>query len=165
MKEISTTGDSPRKLDAIDVQLLKLLQKKGRATNQWLAEQVHLSATPCLERVRRLERDGYIQGYRAVVQADQVGFPMLIFAFIHFDRSTDGAYNKFRSGIAKIDEIVECHMITGDVDFIMKIRVPHIAAFRQLLEDKILKLPGVRITHSYVAMDEVKEGHSVPISI
>lgn len=155
----------PRKLDAIDVQILKLLQKDGRVTNQALAKQVHLSPTPCLERVRRLEREGFIQGYQAIVQADQVGYPMLIYAFVHFDRSVDDAYGKFRKGIAMIDEIVECHMITGDVDFIMKIRTADIAAFRQLLEEKILKLPGVRITHSYVSMGEVKKGASVPISL
>ncbi|PNQ88486.1 hypothetical protein CCU68_32015 [Pseudomonas gingeri NCPPB 3146 = LMG 5327] len=155
----------PRKLDAIDVQILKLLQKDGRVTNQALAKQVHLSPTPCLERVRRLEREGFIQGYQAIVQADQVGYPMLIYAFVHFDRSVDDAYGKFRKGIAMIDEIVECHMITGDVDFIMKIRIADIAAFRQLLEEKILKLPGVRITHSYVSMGEVKKGASVPISL
>jgi Lrp/AsnC family leucine-responsive transcriptional regulator len=160
------TGDvRARQLDATDVQILKLLQANGRATNQWLAKQVHLSPTPCLERVRRLEREGFIQGYRAIVQADQVGYPMLIFAFVLFDRAGDNAYGRFRAGIAAIDEIVECHMITGEVDFVMKIRVPDIGAFRVLLEERILKLPGVRITHSYVAMDETKAGMSVPVSL
>lgn len=159
-------GDATvRQLDATDVQILKLLQKHGRATNQWLAKQIHLSPTPCLDRVRRLEREGFIQGYQAIVRADQVGFPMLIFAFVLFDRAVDGAYEKFRTGIAAIDEIVECHMITGDADFIMKIRVPDIARFRVLLEERILKLPGVRITHSYVAMGETKAGISIPVSI
>lgn len=152
-----------RELDAIDRKILALLQENGRATNQWLSKQVDLSPTPCLERVRRLESEGFIHGYRAVVQPDMVGYPMLIFALISFDRAIDGVYEKFREGISQIKEIVECHMITGDVDFVMKIRVEDIGAFRHLLEDKILKLPGVRITHSYVVMHEAKAGGIVPI--
>src|SRR5690554_4551895 len=118
-----------RELDAIDRKILALLQENGRATNQWLSKQVDLSPTPCLERVRRLESEGFIQGYRAVVQPDMVGYPMLIFALISFDRAIDGVYEKFREGISQINEIVECHMITGDVDFVMKIRVEDISAF------------------------------------
>lgn len=152
-----------RELDAIDRRILELLQENGRATNQWLSKQVDLSPTPCLERVRRLENEGFISGYRAVVQPHMVGYPMLIFAFISFDRAIDGVYEQFREGIALIKEIVECHMITGDVDFVMKIRVEDINAFRHLLEEKILKLPGVRITHSYVVMHEAKVGSVVPI--
>lgn len=154
-----------RKLDATDVQLLKLLQRNGRATNQWLAGQVHLSPTPCLERVRRLEREGIIEGYRAVIKPGQVGFPMLVFAFVVFDRTADGVYERFRAGVAEIEEIVECHMITGDVDYVMKILVPDISAFRTLLEQKILKLPGVKITHSHVAMEQVKADVAVPIKL
>ncbi|MBV6272814.1 Lrp/AsnC ligand binding domain-containing protein [Alcaligenaceae bacterium CGII-47] len=153
-----------RDLDAIDKKILTLLQQDGRATNQWLAKQIDLSPTPCLERVRRLEHEGFIQGYRAVVAPDAVGYPMLIFALISFDRAIDGVYEKFRAGISQIKEIVECYMITGDVDFVMKIRTADISAFRELLEEKILKLPGVRITHSYVVMHEAKVGGTVPIA-
>ncbi|MDM9561510.1 Lrp/AsnC ligand binding domain-containing protein [Bordetella petrii] len=162
--EKSAAPETRRELDAIDRRILRLLQTHARATNQWLAAQVELSPTPCLERVRRLEREGYIREYQAILDPARVGYPMLIFAFVLFDRAVDGVYEQFRAAIAEIGEIVECHMITGDVDFIMKIRVADIGAFRVLLEDKILKLPGVRITHSYVAMDEVKTGVSTPVA-
>lgn len=152
-----------RDLDQIDKKILTLLQKNGRATNQWLARQIDLSPTPCLERVRRLEKDGFIEGYRATVVPEAVGCPMLIYALISFDYAVDGVYEKFRKEIAQIKEIVECHMVTGNVDFIMKIRTADINGFRALLEDKILKLPGVRITHSYVAMHEAKAESMVPI--
>jgi len=155
---------SRRDLDAIDRRILRLLQGNARATNQWLAAQVELSPTPCLERVRRLEREGYIREYQAILDPARVGYPMLIFAFVLFDRAVDGVYEKFRAAIAEIGEIVECHMITGDVDFLMKIRVADIGAFRVLLEERILKLPGVRITHSYVTMEEVKTGVSTPVA-
>lgn len=164
LKRATPSEPGRRELDDIDRRILRLLQTHGRATNQWLASEVDLSPTPCLERVRRLERDGYIQSYQAVLSPELVGYPMLIFAFVLFDRAVDGVYERFRAAIADIEEIVECHMITGDVDFVMKIRVAHIAAFRQLLEERILKLPGVRITHSYVAMDEVKVGVSTPVA-
>jgi len=153
-----------REIDAIDRKILSLLQENGRSTNQWLAKQVDLSPTPCLERVRKLEKDGVIQGYRAVVSPDAVGYPMQLFALISFDRAIDGVYEQFRVAIAQIPEIVECHMITGNVDFIMKIRTADINHFRDLLEEKILKLPGVRITHSYVVMHEAKAGGTVPIA-
>lgn len=163
-RPVSPPEQPPRGLDDIDRQLLRLLQRNGRATNQSLAEKVALTPTPCLERVRRLEREGYIRQYQAVVAPDKVGYPMLIFASVLFDRADDDVYVRFREGVSKIDEIVECHMITGNTDFLIKIRVPNIEAFRTLLEERLLKLPGVRITHSSVVMEDMKQGVSSPIA-
>lgn len=150
-------------MDSIDKKILRLLQQNGRATNQWLAKQVDLSPTPCLERVRRLERDGVIAGYKAIIPPQKVGYSLLLYAFVSFDHASSSVYEEFSKGIAAISEIVECHMITGNYDFIMKILARDIAHFRKILEEKILPLPSVRITHSYVSMHDAKPRSIVPI--
>ena len=136
----------PRKLDRTDRLILKHLQEDGRISNVALARKVNLSATPCLERVRRLERRGYIKGYTAILI-----------------RTSPDAFREFRREALKLRELLECHLVSGNFDYLLKARVKDMKEYRSLLGEKILALPGVSDSRSYVVMEEVKETTVLPV--
>ncbi len=152
-------------LDRIDRRILSVLQRIGRITNAELARRVHLSATPCLERVRRLEREGYIQGYRAKLDPERLGAELLVFVQVTLDRTTPDVFDRFREEVVGLAEVQDCHMVAGGFDYLLKIRARDMAAFRQFLGDSLAALPGVLQTHSYVAMETVKEDAPLPLAV
>lgn len=150
-------------LDRIDRKLLAELQHNGRISNAELSRRVGLSATPCLERVKRLEKEGYIRGYRTELDANLLGSTLLVFVEITLDRSRPDLFEHFNLAVHELQEIQECHLVSGDFDYLLKARVEDMSAYRKLLGETLLRLPGVSDTRTYVVMEEVKQGNSVLI--
>ena len=153
----------PRKLDRTDRLILQTLQQDGRISNVALARKVNLSTTPCLERVRRLERHGYIRGYTALLEPRLVDAGLLVFVEIDLLRTSPGAFRDFRREAMKLRELLECHLVSGNFDYLLKARVKDMQEYRNLLGEKILALPGVSDSRSYVVMEEVKESTVLPV--
>lgn len=152
----------PRALDRIDLIILDTLQKDGRIANNDLAKKINLSASPCLERVRRLEKEGYIERYRAVLNSIKLNYGMSAFIQVTLDRTTSDVFEKFKLEVVKIKEVVECHMIAGGFDYLLKLRFANMEAYREVL-GMIVELPAVSQTHTYVVTENVKADRGVPI--
>lgn len=155
-------NDINRVLDRIDLTILDVLQKNGRTSNSELSKQVNLSASPCLERVKRLEQDGYIEGYGAFLNASKLKYGMSAFIQVTLGRTTADVFNDFREQVIKIKEVAECHMVAGGFDYLLKLRFESMEAYRVLL-GIIIELPGVSQTNTYVVIDHVKGYSGVPI--
>jgi Lrp/AsnC family leucine-responsive transcriptional regulator len=153
-----------RTLDRIDRRILTLLQDDGRMAMKDLAEQVGLSITPCIERVKRMERDGVILGYFARVDPAQLGAALLVFVEITLDHKNGNMFEKFRREVMKVPEVLECHLVSGDFDYLIKARIGEMADYRKILGNVLLQLPGATQSKSYVVMEEVKETLSIPIA-
>jgi Lrp/AsnC family leucine-responsive transcriptional regulator len=149
-------------LDRTDRRILALLQADGRLSVAELARRVHLSATPCLERLRRLERDGYIRGYSAELDPARLGAGLIAFVEILLDRTTPDVFNRFKEAVLSLDPVQECHMVAGGFDYLLKVRVADMAAYRGFLE-QLAAIPGVQQTHTYVVMEEVKSTRAIPL--
>ncbi len=147
---------TPVTLDAIDTRLLRLLQQDGRISNLKLAEAVHLSPTAVLERVRRLSREGVILGYEARLDPAKLGAGMLVFVEILLDRTVHDVMDSFRAAVQVRSEILECHLVAGGFDYLLKVRVADMNAYRVFLGNVMWNLPGVRETRTYAVMEEVK---------
>ena len=143
-------------LDRIDRRILRSLQDDGRISNLKLAESVSLSPTAVLARVQRLTRDGYILGYQALLNPELLGARMLVFVEVLLDRTTPNVFDQFRAAVEVHPEILECHMVAGGFDYLLKTRVPDMEAYRQLAGSVLWRLPGVRETRTYAVMEEVK---------
>ena len=152
-----------RPLDRIDRQILAILQEHGRLSVTELAARVNLTATPCGERVKRLEADGFIDGYSARVNAQRMGMTMLVYMLIRLEQSAAGVFNQFAQAAELMDEIEECSLVTGDFDVLLKIRVKDMQAYRDFMNTHLHKLPGVTQTKSQVVIEQVK--NRVGISI
>jgi len=155
--------EKTRFLDKIDQSILKILQKDGRISNVKLAQSINLSPTPCLERVKRLEKDGYIKGYVALLNSDLLGSALVSFIEVSLDRTTTRALDDFRSAVMKMEEVQECHMVAGGFDYLIKVRTRDMAHYRRFLGEKLSVLPDISSTHTYVVMEEVKSTSSIAI--
>jgi Lrp/AsnC family leucine-responsive transcriptional regulator len=153
----------PRKLDRTDRRILECLQADGRISNVDLARKVNLTPTPCIERVKRLERHGYIRGYTALLDPQMVDASLLVFVEIDLSHNSPDAFRKFREEARKLPEVLDCHLVSGNFDYLIKARVSDMKAYRELLGEKILSLPSVNGSRSYVVMEEVKETLSLPL--
>ncbi len=149
-------------LDDTDRRLLNALQADGRMTNQDLAQTIHLSPAACFDRVKRLRERGVITGYTALLNPDEVGLPLLIFVEVSLDRTTTQAMAEFAKAIRNTPQILECHMVAGGFDYLVKARVKDMAAYREFLGKTLLQ-KGVRETHTYAVMEEVKNTTKLPI--
>jgi Lrp/AsnC family leucine-responsive transcriptional regulator len=148
---------SSRTLDKLDRHILRILQVDGRISMKDLGEQVGLSVTPCIERVKRMERDGVISGYYARVDPASVGAKLLVFVEITLNQKSASAFEQFRREVLRIPEVQECHLVSGDFDYLIKARIHEMAEYRKLLGDMLLELPGAAQSRSYVVMEEIKE--------
>jgi len=151
-------------IDQTDIKILAELQNDGRLSNADLARRVNLSATPCLERMRRLEREGYIVNYVAQLDPHKLGYPVVCFIQVTLDRTTPDVFDLFKESVVNQPEIQECHMVAGGFDYLLKIRLPEMAQYRSFLGDIITALPGVQGTHTYVVMEEVLSRGSIPLT-
>ncbi len=156
---------TPRHLDNIDRRILDVLQDDGRISNVALAKTVGLSPTPCLERVKRLEEQGYITGYYAKVSADKLGAAMLVFVEITLTKTATDIFEEFSKAVKLCQDIQECHLVSGNFDFLLKARVADMSSYRKLLGDTLLQLPGVSESRTYVVMEEVKQTEKVRVNI
>jgi Lrp/AsnC family leucine-responsive transcriptional regulator len=150
-------------LDEIDLRLLRALQIDGRATIQTLAQSIHLSAAACSERVKRLREQGVIAGYTAILEPTAVGLPLLIFVEVSLDRTTRESTKAFAAAVRAAPDILECHMVAGGFDFLVKARVKDMSAYRAFLDDTLLSMPSVRETRTYAVLEEVKTTAALPI--
>lgn len=150
-------------LDRIDLNILRILQEEGRLSNVELARRVNLSPTPCLERVRRLERSGHIRRYVALLDPDKLERGLLAFIEVRLDRTTPDAFQIFADAMNRSPSVLECHMVAGGFDYLIKVRVADMAAYRAFLGDELSSIPGVAQTHTYMVMEEVKATHSLPV--
>lgn len=157
------SGGQVKKLDRIDKNILFELQKEGRLSNVELSKRVGLSPTPCLERVKRLEKERYITGYGAKLNPDKLEAALLVFVEITLTKSSPDVFDDFAKAVQHIDVIQECHLVSGDFDFLLKTRVSDMAAYRQLLGETLLTLPAVSESRTYVVMEEVKSSNLLPI--
>jgi Lrp/AsnC family leucine-responsive transcriptional regulator len=150
-------------IDKIDRRILALLQADGRISNLKLAEAVHLSPTAVLERVRRLTRDGYILGYEARLDPARLGAGLMVFVEVLLDRTVQDVMDTFRAAVQVRPEILECHLVAGGFDYLLKTRVADMAAYREFIGSVIWTLPGVRETRTYVVMEEVKNTAAIAV--
>lgn len=154
---------SPTQPDRIDLKILKLLQADGRLTNLKLAEAVALSPTAVLARTQRLQRDGFILGYEARLNPLKLGRGMMVFVEVLLDRTTPNVFNEFKAAVQVRDEIMECHMVAGGFDYLLKTRMADMAAYREFAGSVLWQLPGVRETRTYAVMEEVKNSSQLPL--
>jgi Lrp/AsnC family leucine-responsive transcriptional regulator len=148
--------NSNRVLDKIDLQILSILQADARIVMKDLAEKVGLSLTPCIERVKRMERDGVITGYHARVNPQAMGLQILVFVEITLHQKSEKAFYRFRRAMLGIPEVMECHLVSGDFDYLIKARIPEMSEYRRLLGE-ILHVADAGQSKSYVVMEELKE--------
>ena len=152
-----------KSLDRIDLKILKVLQQNGRLSNTALAKEVGLSATPCTERVKALERHGFIEHYSAKLNPHLLGLNLLVFVEISLLRTSPDVFADFREAVIKLPQILECHLVSGNFDYLIKARVEDMAAYRHFLGETLLLLPGVRESKTYVVMEELKEAQQLPL--
>ena len=145
-------------LDKIDLKILKLLQQNARIPMTELAEKVGLSTTPVTERVKRLERDNIISGYHARLNPHAIGQSLLVFVEIKLRSKSGNIFEDFRREVTRIPQILECHLVSGEYDYLIKVRLPDMSAYRDMLGNILLQLPAAAESRSYVVMEEVKEG-------
>jgi Lrp/AsnC family transcriptional regulator, leucine-responsive regulatory protein len=159
----SVTADSDRVLDKIDVRILRVLQRDGRISNLKLAEEVSLSPTAVLERVKRLVATGYILGYEARLNPSKLGAGMMVFVEVLLDRADPNVMKSFRAAVQAQPAILECHVVAGGFDYLLKTRVADMNAYREMIASVIWSLPGVRETRTYAVMEELKNRTTVVI--
>ena len=149
-------NESTNDLDRIDMKILKVLQEDGRISNLKLAEEVHLSPTAVLERVKRLTRDNFILGYEARLDPHKLGRGFTVFVEVLLDRTVHDVMDNFKAAVQVRPEILECHLVAGGFDYLLKTRVADMQAYREFIGSVIWTLPGVRETRTYAVMEEVK---------
>ena len=152
-------------MDGPDIKILEILQDDGRITLADLAEKVGLSPTATGERLRRLSRDGVVLGYSARVAPHRVGLNLLVFVEVSLDKTTPEAFERFAQAVRRTPEVLECHMVAGGFDYLVKARIPDMAAYRHFLGDVLLSLPGVRETRTYAVIEEVKVAGPLPVRL
>jgi Lrp/AsnC family transcriptional regulator, leucine-responsive regulatory protein len=150
-------------MDKLDRRLLSLLQADGRLPAVELAEKIGLSANAVGERLRRLQREGYILGFRAELNPHLLGLGLLVFVEVYLDKTTPDAFAKFETAIRRSPAVLECHMVAGGFDYLVKTRVADMPAYRRFLGDVLLTLPGVRETRTYAVMEEIKTDGHLPV--
>ncbi|WP_410209883.1 Lrp/AsnC ligand binding domain-containing protein [Aquirhabdus sp.] len=153
----------PLMLDKVNKRILTELQNDGRMSNIDLSTKVNLSPAACLERVKRLQEAGYIMHYSAHLNPKLLDVSLLVFIEVVLDRTTSDVFEEFSRSIQDIPEVLECHMVAGGFDYLVKARVKDMDAYRDLLGKTLLQLRGVRETHTYAVMEEVKNTTKLPI--
>jgi Lrp/AsnC family leucine-responsive transcriptional regulator len=152
-----------QKLDTLDRRILGILQTDGRITNIELAERIGLSPTATSERLRRLLKDGLVAGFGARLDPHRLGLGLLVFVEVLLDKTTPDVFEKFAAAVRRAPQVLECHMVAGGFDYLVKTRVADMAAYRGFLGDVLLSLPGVKETRTYAVMEEVKTDGPLPL--
>ena len=149
-------------LDRIDINILRALHADGRLSNAELAIRVNVSPATCHRRTQRLFDEGYITGVRAEVAAASVGLGALVMVGVVLDRSTPESFAAFEAAVLKLKEVLDCNLVAGDFDYLLKIRVSDMADFNKLHGQKLIALPGVRQTRTFFVMKQVKDNARLP---
>ena len=150
-------------LDGIDRRIIAELQADARLSNVELAERVGLSPSPCLRRVKRLEREGYIEGYRAALSRDRVGLGFAVFLAVKIDSHANERALKFEEAVSAMPEVLACHLVSGEADYLLEVVVPDLEHYQRFLVGRLLNLPIVREVRSNIATQTVKAGAPLPL--
>jgi len=150
-------------IDETDRRLLRVLQEDGRITNQALAQRCGLSPAACFDRVRRLRERGVITGYTALLDPAKLDQALMIFIEVLLDRTTDDVFAAFSAHVRNVPQVLECHMVAGGFDYLLKVRVSDMAAYRAFLGEILTAMPGVRETRTYAVLEEVKLTTQLPV--
>lgn len=151
-------------IDRTDKRILAVLQADGRIATVELAERIGLSPTATSERLKRLTREGYITGYGARLDPRKLGLELMVFVEVSLDKTTPDIFERFAEAVRRAPEVLECHMVAGGFDYLVKTRVADMAAYRRFLGDVLLSLPGVTETRTYAVMEEVKSDGALPVA-
>ena len=152
-------------MDKIDKKILHELQNNGRITMTELSQRVGLSKTPCLDRVRRLEKTGVICGYQAQINPSSLGSGHIAFVQITLNDTTTQTLDEFNAAVKKLPMIQACHMIAGGFDYLLKVRTNDIESYRKVLGDGIAKLPHLQQSSTFVVMETVTDSSTIPIQV
>ncbi|AVJ27900.1 winged helix-turn-helix transcriptional regulator [Achromobacter spanius] len=152
-----------RDLDRIDLKILDILQREGRISVTELADRVSLSATPCSDRIKRMEREGVITGYHARVNPAALGKNLLVFLEIKLSAKSGDVFDKVKQELLYVPEVMECHLVSGDFDYLVKARLTEMNEYRRLLGEILKRLPASAESHSYIVMEEIKETLFLPV--
>jgi len=150
-------------LNRIDRNILRTLQNDARISYAELAREIGLSTTPCKERVKRLEREGVIRGYQAILDPEYLDRGLVVFVQIRLNRTSQDIFEEFKRSAYDLPEVQECYLVSGNFDYLIKARVADMAAYREFLGETLLTLPGVQESTSYVVMEQVKETLALPV--
>jgi len=150
-------------LDTIDCRIVTELQADARLSNVELAERVGLSPSPCLRRVKRLERDGYIIGYRAALNRERVGLGFSVFVGVKIDSHANERALTFEEAVCALPEVIACHLVSGEADYFLEVVVPDLAHYHRFLIGRLLNMPIVREVRSNIAIQTVKAGAPLPL--
>ena len=150
-------------LDAIDLRILAVLQETARIPNVELAQKVGLSPSPCLRRVRELEQRGVIRGHVTLIQPGAVGLPVSVFVQVSLERQIEPALETFEEAVLRRPEVMECYLMTGDADYMLRVVVPDLGAFQRFLMDHLTRVPGVSSIRSSFALKQVKYRTALPL--
>ena len=153
-----------RGLDAIDRKIIAAVQTDSKITIQDLAAKVGLSPSPCARRLRILEESGVIKGYTAIIDQTKVGLPISVFASIKLERQREEELDRFAQAIRRWPEVVDCFLMTGQRDYLMRIVVSDLEAYERFLKEKLTRLDGVASIESSFALGEVKRSHALPVT-
>jgi Lrp/AsnC family leucine-responsive transcriptional regulator len=152
-------------LDSLDRKILDALQADGRATNVELSSRVHLSAPQCFRRVRSLEERGVIRGYRAEVQPEALGLGVTAYVSLNIDGGQFGRVRDIEASIRDFPQILECHTVSGDYDYLLKVVARDLKSLSQFLTDRLMQVPGVDDVRSMICMEEVKARSPLPVDM
>jgi Lrp/AsnC family leucine-responsive transcriptional regulator len=155
--------DDTMQIDRIDRRILALLQADGRLPTIELAQRIGLSPTATTERIRRLTRDGFIIGYGARLDAEKLGRSFLVFVEVSLDKTTPDVFDRFADAVRRTPDVIECHMVAGGFDYLLKVRVADMAAYRRFLGEALWVVQGVRETRTYTVMEAVKAETGLPV--
>jgi Lrp/AsnC family leucine-responsive transcriptional regulator len=149
-------------MDATDRRIIRELQRDGRLTIQELSERVHLSPSPCLRRMRNLEQAGLIRGYAAIVDEERYGLPVTVYVRIRLQKHSQEQIRQFEKAIQRIDEVLECHLLAGDYDYMLRVLVADLRAYERFIRERIHPIPGVGAIETSFAYGVVKRTQVFP---
>jgi DNA-binding Lrp family transcriptional regulator len=162
-KDVGQMTSAP--IDALDRKILDALQADGRASNVELSAQVHLSAPQCFRRVRSLEERGVIRSYRAEVQPEALGLGVMAYVSLNIDGGQFGRVREIEASIRDFPQILECHTVSGDYDYLLKVVARDLKSLSQFLTDRLMQVPGVDDVRSMICMEEVKAPAPLPVDL
>lgn len=151
------------RLDVFDYKILRALQAEGRLSNVELAERIGLSPSPCLRRVKRLEVEGIIQGYTARINRAKIGMGVTVFVSVGLERHREEEAERFRRAVLRLPQVVSCHAVSGDPDFLLEIVVADLNQYSEFVLKRLRRIPGVKHLHSSFALETLKSGTSLPL--
>jgi Lrp/AsnC family transcriptional regulator, leucine-responsive regulatory protein len=152
-------------LDSLDRKILDVLQADGRASNVDISAKVHLSAPQCFRRVRSLEERGVIRSYRAQVQPESLGLGAMAYVSLNIDGGQFGRVREIEASIRDFPQILECHTVSGDYDYLLKVVARDLKSLSQFLTDQLMQVPGVDDVRSMICMEEVKAAAPLPVDL